>query len=201
MSAPLLQPLLPLGRRFRRAGGRWFAAGWLLAVCGLLGACGFHLRGSLEIPFATLHVAVPDHSEFGTNLKRAIRAQRNTKLVDTPAAAQAILTPTGEAREKTILSLNSAGRVREFQLRYRYSFRVHDPKGQDLMAPAVVILTRDLSFDDAAVLAKEQEEGLLWRDMESDLVHQILRRLANAKRGPGDGPLDGGSDGTKPPAL
>lgn len=152
----------------------------LLAAAALAG-CGFHLRGSLSIPFETLHVAVPEHNEFGTNLKRAIRAQGNTRLVDTPQAAQAILTPTGEAREKTILSLNSAGRVREFQLRYRYSFRVHDREGRDLTAPATVILTRDMSFDDAAVLAKEQEEGLLWRDMEGDLVQQILRRLANAQ--------------------
>lgn len=155
--------------------------GGLCAAGVLLAGCGFHLRGALAIPFETLHVAVPDHSEFGTNLKRAIRAQGRTKLVDKPADAQAILTPTGEVREKSILSLNSAGRVREFQLRYRYNFRVHDQKGQDLMPPAAVILTRDFSFDDAAVLAKEQEEGLLWRDMENDLVHQILRRLANAK--------------------
>ena len=86
--------------------------------------------------------------------------------------------PTGEVREKTILSLNSAGRVREFQLQYRYGFRLHDRSGRDLIEPATIVLTRDMSFDDAAVLAKEQEEALLWRDMEADLVQQILRRLA-----------------------
>ena len=160
---------------------RLLAALLVGAAITALAGCGFHLRGSLAIPFETLHVAVPEHNEFGTNLKRAIRAQGSTRLSDTPQGAQAILTPTGEAREKTILSLNSAGRVREFQLRYRYSFRVHDREGRDLTEPATVILTRDMSFDDAAVLAKEQEEGLLWRDMENDLVQQILRRLANAK--------------------
>lgn len=159
----------------------------LLAGSTLLTACGFHLRGSIAIPFETLHIAMPDHSELGTNLKRAIRAQGSTRIVNAPTGAQAILTPTGEVRDKSILSLNSAGRVREFQLRYRYSFRVHDAKGQDLMPPAVVLLTRDMSFDDAAVLAKEQEESLLWRDMEGDLVQQILRRLANGKRPPVDG--------------
>ena len=175
----------------QRTGGRPFAARWAIAVLlscsALLGACGFHLRGSIAIPFETLHIAMPDHSELGTNLKRAIRAQGSTRIVSTPAGAQAILTPTGEVRDKSILSLNSAGRVREFQLRYRYSFRVHDAKGQDLMPPAVVLLTRDMSFDDAAVLAKEQEESLLWRDMEGDLVQQILRRLANSKRPQVDG--------------
>ena len=169
--------------RARPGRRRLLALGALLAGAALAG-CGFQLRGSLAIPFETLHVAVPEHNEFGTNLQRAIRAQGNTKLSETAQDAQAILTPTGEAREKTILSLNSAGRVREFQLRYRYSFRVHDREGRDLTEPATVILTRDMSFDDAAVLAKEQEEGLLWRDMENDLVQQILRRLANARPQP-----------------
>lgn len=173
---------------------RLLAALLVGAAITALSGCGFHLRGSLAIPFETLHVAVPEHNEFGTNLKRAIRAQGSTRLSDTPQGAQAILTPTGEAREKTILSLNSAGRVREFQLRYRYSFRVHDREGRDLTEPATVILTRDMSFDDAAVLAKEQEEGLLWRDMENDLVQQILRRLANARVLPAS-PAD-----TAPPA-
>jgi LPS-assembly lipoprotein len=144
----------------------------------LLAACGFALRDAVQIPYAPLHIAVPDHSPFGAQLKRAVNAQGSTSLTDSPASAAAILTPTGEVREKTILSLNSAGRVREYQLQYRYSFRVHDRNGRDLIQPATIVLVRDMSFDDAAVLAKEQEETLLWRDMEADLVQQVLRRLA-----------------------
>ena len=32
-----------------------------------------------------------------------------------------------------------------------------------------------------AALAKEQEEELLWRDMENDLIQQLMRRLSSAK--------------------
>jgi LPS-assembly lipoprotein len=72
--------------------------------------------------------------------------------------------------------------VREFQLRYRVGFRVHDGKGAEYVPQSVIQLTRDVTFNDAEILAKEQEEQLLFRDMQTDMVQQIMRRLAAAKR-------------------
>ncbi|OGA24383.1 MAG: hypothetical protein A3I01_10885 [Betaproteobacteria bacterium RIFCSPLOWO2_02_FULL_65_24] len=152
-----------------------------IAVLGLVtAACGFQLRGQATLPFETLYVAIPDISLMGTELKRNIIAGTRTKLVNDPALAQATLSVTAEDRGKTILSLDSAGRVREFQLRYRLSFRVHDGRGRDYLPQTEIRLTRDISFNDAQVLAKESEELLLFRDMQSDMVQQILRRLAAA---------------------
>jgi Rare lipoprotein B len=92
-----------------------------------------------------------------------------------------VFTLLGEAREKNILSLSGTGRVREYQLRYRLAFRVHDLKGREFIAPTEVVLVRDISFSDERVLAKEQEEALLYRDMQNDMVQQLMRRLAAAK--------------------
>ena len=117
-------------------------------------------------------------------MKRNIIAGTHTKLVNDPALAQATLSITAEDRGKTILSFDTAGRVREFQLRYRLSFRVHDSKGRDYLPQSEIRLTRDISFNDSQVLAKEQEELLLFRDMQSDMVQQILRRLASAPAEP-----------------
>ena len=156
-----------------------------IAVLGLVtAACGFQLRGQATLPFETLHIAIPDISPMGTELKRNIIAGTHTKLVNDPALAQATLSVTSEERGKTILSLDTAGRVREFQLRYRLGFRVHDAKGRDYLPQSEIRLTRDISFNDAQVLAKEQEELLLFRDMQSDVVQQILRRLASAPAEP-----------------
>jgi LPS-assembly lipoprotein len=77
--------------------------------------------------------------------------------------------------------LSASGRVREKRLQYRYGYRIVDSKGRDLVLPATVELTRDLTYADSAVLAKTQEEDLLWRDMENDLVQQLMRRLEAAK--------------------
>ena len=147
----------------------------------LLGACGFHLRGAQTLPFESIYLAMPDYSEVGAALKRSIRAAGGTRIAASPNEAQAVMTVLGEAKEKNILSLNAAGRVREFQLRYRFVFRVHDTQGREFIPQSEILLTRDFTFTDSAVLAKEQEEVLIYRDMQNDLVQQLMRRLAAAK--------------------
>ena len=149
----------------------------LLAL--LLTACGFQLRGAQPLPFSSLYIA--ENWELGATLKRNIRALGSTQLAQTPQEAQAVFTSIGEAREKIILSLSATGRVREFQLRYRFAYRVHDLKGREFVPPTEIILVRDISFSDERVLAKEQEEVLLYRDMQNDMVQQVLRRLAAVK--------------------
>ena len=147
----------------------------------LLAGCGFHLRGTANVPFQTLYVPNAD-SGLALDLKRNVQAGTQARVVDDAKQAEAILVFSEENREKNILSLSSAGRVREFQLRYRVGFRVHDGKGADYVPQTVIALTRDITFNDSDVLAKEAEEQLLFRDMQSDMVQQIMRRLAAAPR-------------------
>ena len=156
----------------------------IFALASLMASCGFQLRGQARLPFETLYIGVPEISQLGTELKRNIIAGTHTKLVNDPTQAQAILSISGEDRSKSILSFDTAGRVREFQLRYRLSFRVHDSRGRDYLPQSEIQLTRDISFNDAQVLAKESEELLLYRDMQSDMVQQILRRLSAAPAAP-----------------
>ena len=147
----------------------------------LLAGCGFHLRGSAPVPFETLYI--PDaKTGIALDLKRNIEAGTNAKVIDDPKKADAILELSGESREKIILSLTGTGRVREFRLRYRMGYRVHDGKGGEYVPPSVVQLQRDVTYDDSAILAKEAEEQLLFRDMENDMVQQVLRRLASVER-------------------
>lgn len=156
----------------------------LIFLLALLAGCGFQLRGSYALPYESLFVSGADYSVVATGLKRAIRASKSTRLADKAEDAQATFVPTAEAREPIILSLSSAGRVREKRLRYRYAYRIVDAKGRDLVLPGVIELNRDLTYADSDVLAKTQEEDLLWRDMETDLVQQLMRRLAAAKPSP-----------------
>ncbi|MFH1044731.1 MAG: LPS assembly lipoprotein LptE [Pseudomonadota bacterium] len=141
-------------------------------------ACGFQLRGQAKLPFETLYVAIPAISPLGTELRRNIIAGTHTRLVNDPAQAQAILELTSEERGKTILSFDTSGQVREFQLRYRLSFRVRDARGRDYLPQSEIRAARDISYNSTQVLGKESEEQLLYRDMQSDMVQQILRRLA-----------------------
>ena len=158
----------------------------LVALAGVLGlsACGFHLRGSngeANLPFKTLYLAVGDNSPLGIELKRNIRANGGTEIVTDLKLADARLEVLGEVRDKVIQSLNSQGRIRLYTLYYRLNFRVRGKNDADLLAPTQITLKRDISFNESQVLAKEAEEALLYRDMQTDLVQQILRRLAAIK--------------------
>ena len=146
----------------------------------LAAGCGFQLRGTAEVPFETLYVPGAN-TGIALDLKRNLEAGTRARVVDDPQAAQAVIQFTEEAREREILSLTGTGRVREFQLRYRVRWRVHDGKGGEFVPQNTIQLTRDITFNDAEILAKEQEEQLLYRDMQADMVQQIIRRLAAAK--------------------
>ena len=153
----------------------------VVALLLTLAACGFRLRGTADVPFETIFLPGATGG-IALDLKRNIQVGTNAKVVDDPAKAEAVLQFTEETRQKEVLSLTGAGRVREFQLRYRVGFRVHDGKGGDYVPQSTIQLTRDVTFNDSEILAKEQEEQLLFRDMQSDMVQQILRRLAAAKK-------------------
>jgi LPS-assembly lipoprotein len=146
----------------------------------LLAACGFQLRGAADLPFDTLYLSGATGG-IALELKRNIQSGSATRVVDDPQAAQALLEFSEETRSKEILALSSAGRVREYRLVYRVSFRVGDGKGNDFVPPSTVTLTRDVTYDDAVALAKETEEQQLFRDMQADMVQQIMRRVSVAR--------------------
>lgn len=153
----------------------------ILGLSLVLAGCGFKLRGAQQLPFETIYLGFGPNSSLGAELARNIRAATSTKVVADRAQAQAVLDVLGESRERDVLSVSAQGRAREFQLRLRLQFRLHDGKGREFIAPTQIAVQRDISFNEAQVLAKESEEALLYRDMQTDVVQQLLRRLAAVK--------------------
>jgi LPS-assembly lipoprotein len=92
-----------------------------------------------------------------------------------------ILDIVQELREKIVVGVNTSGQVREYQLRLRVFFKLRTPKGRELIPITEIEQNRDISFNESVVLAKENEEALLYRDMQTDIAQQLLRRLAAAK--------------------
>ncbi|MFN7570855.1 MAG: LPS assembly lipoprotein LptE [Betaproteobacteria bacterium] len=143
-----------------------------------LSACGFRLRGSATLPFETLYLALPANSSFGAELARNLRAGTNVKLVDKREEAQAILEIGADTRDREVVSVNAQGQVREVRLRQTVSVRVTDGKGKDFLPSTTLFTRRDVSYDERQVLASQAEESLIYRDMQTDLVQQLLRRLS-----------------------
>lgn len=148
-----------------------------------LGGCGFKLRSSQHFAFQTLAVTPEKGGLVATDVIRYFGSAIVPKQ-PAPGGAppQVILDVLHDLREKTVVGVNATGQVREFQLKIRVKFRLRTPQGNELIAPTEITQQRDISFNESAVLAKEAEEVLLYRDMQNDIVQQLLRRLAAVKQ-------------------
>lgn len=158
-----------------------WAALRLVCACLCLGACGFTLRGTQQLPFATIALNLPPNSPLGTELARNIRTATNTQIVSDPTKAAAVFDLMGENRDRQVLTIDAQGRALEYTLRDRLRFRLRDSQGREVIEPTELLVQRDISFNDTQRLSKESEEALLYRDMQTDLVQQLLRRIAAAK--------------------
>jgi LPS-assembly lipoprotein len=152
-------------------------------VPALLAGCGFQLRKAPDFAFNTIHVAAGGNSGLANELRRSIAASGAVQVVSpaTVQQAQVVLDLLSEQREKVVVGLNATGQVREFQLRTRIRFRLRTPGGKELIPDTELLQQRDISFSESAALSKEAEENLLYRDMQTDLVQQLMRRLAAVK--------------------
>ncbi|WP_326537946.1 LPS-assembly lipoprotein LptE [Pseudorhodoferax sp.] len=149
-----------------------------------LAGCGFQLRQPPEFAFKTIYVAMPATSPMGLELRRNLTGTGRVEVITDPILGQkadVLLEPTTDQRERVVVGRTSSGEVRELQLRLRFRFRLRTPQGTQLIPETEILQQRELSFNESVILAKDAEEAMLYRNMQSDIVQQILRRLAAVK--------------------
>jgi LPS-assembly lipoprotein len=152
----------------------------LALVTGGLAGCGFELKRAPELGFKTVQlVGFPPRSPLAAELRATIDASPTTRVVDSAGQAQVVLEALVDTREKSVVAATAVGQVTEFQLRARFRFRLRTVNGKELIAPSEIVQSRDLSFTESAALGKQLEEAELYRAMQSDIVSQVMRRLAS----------------------
>jgi len=154
------------------------AAAAALALAG----CGFHLRGAATFAFDSIYLNSAGSPSFNNELRRAFVGAGSATVSDSAAAAQVVLDIPVVQDDKEVLSLSSAGAVREFQLIKRVSFRLHDKEGADWMPAGEITIRRAYTFNETQALARDLEEQRLQRDMQTDAIQQIVRRLQAARK-------------------
>lgn len=146
----------------------------------LLAGCGFQLRRPPELTFQSIALTgFAPRSPLAEELRRQLLLQ--VRVLETPDKAQVVLHALEDQRERSVVASTSAAQVRELQLRLKLNFRAHTPGGRELIARSELLLQRDMSYSENAALAKEFEEAELFRELQADLVGQVLRRLAAVK--------------------
>ena len=111
----------------------WVTA--LAAMTMLLASCGFELRGEPEVGIKKLYISSVGPSQVQAEIKRSL-ATGPTRIVLTPAEAQAHLHILQETREKTVSTVTGEGRVYEFQLRLAVRYELLVPgRDEPVIAP------------------------------------------------------------------
>ena len=176
-------PTLHFSRRAITTG--LFAMGGLAAVAGLAG-CGFRLRGSgVLLVFQSLEFrgsgSLPVVQQLEDQLRAsgvAIVSPQAAEPSATPPSPDVVLTIVQDQRERVVVGTAIAGQVRELQLRHTVRFHLRTARGKELIEDATIQQVRELSYSETQALAKEAEEALLFDDMRSGVVRQIMTRLA-----------------------
>lgn len=168
----------PRARSIHAARRRLLRGGLGASVGASLAACGFRLRGTEPLAFASIALTgFASRSPLQQALADALHA-RGVVIEADPARAQLVLQALSDARERSVVATTAAAQVRELQLRLRLRWRTHTPGGRELTPPAELVLARDMSYSESQALAKRHEEGELYREMQTDLVAQVMQRLA-----------------------
>lgn len=154
----------------------------LLVTTLLVSACGFQLRGQLDLPDSMQYVYIEGDASvvFTRHLRQALESA-GAHLVDNIDAATAVLAIQHEQQQRNVISISETARVREYESFYSLGFSLRDASGKLILEPQVLELRRDYSFQESEVLAKEREQARLVRDMQSEAVQVILRKIRYAQ--------------------
>jgi LPS-assembly lipoprotein len=149
----------------------------------LLSGCGFHLRGSVELPqaMARSYIVADKSSALGLELENMLRAAGG-EVVRTRAEATAVLTLHEERLGSRVLTLDAQGRASGLVLTLLASFSLVDGAGALLVEREGVRIEREYSFDPDNVLAQGGEASLLQEEMRRQAAAQILRRVRALSR-------------------
>jgi len=189
-NSPIRQPMAAYSVRAASAIGRRTAlrrvagVGAMLALSSALAGCGFAMRQAPKFGFTTVYVTQNVTSPVSKALQRELAASGIQVAAVPPVAGQAgavVLGVVTDQRERAVVGQTTSGQVRELELRYRFRFSLSTPAGKWLIADNEMLLERDISFSETDALAKAAEEQLMFKDMEGDVVQQVMRRLASVK--------------------
>jgi LPS-assembly lipoprotein len=149
-----------------------------------LSACGWRIRGKIDLPYKTLLVSGVMTPEFRNDLEMYLRVN-DVNLVTKTQDAEVILEIITEQNAKQVLSYNGAGQITAYRIISRVAFRVFNPDGIEVLPEADIYMTRDIEFNQANIQSFDLLVAEFVKNMRIDIVGQLMRRLASIKKLPG----------------
>jgi LPS-assembly lipoprotein len=152
---------------------RLLTAAPLLALAG----CGFQLKGVASFRFDSISLT---GFEPRSPLEKELRAvlERSLTIKESQAQAQVVLQALSEQRLRRAVSFTASGQVRDVQFRLIFRYRAQTPAERELIPDSRIELYREMTFVESQALGKQQEADDLFREMQSDIVQQVVLRLS-----------------------
>jgi len=147
-------------------------------------ACGYRMRGMVDLPFKVIAVTGNPSPPLRADLQTAILTGTDVKVAINPKDADLILEVTNEINGREILAYNSNGQISAYRLTIRAMFRAYDVAGGDIVPESELYMTRDMDFSNTTVLATDVQQQQFLTLMRKDLAVQILRRISSAAKNP-----------------
>ena len=147
-------------------------------------ACGYRMRGMVDLPFKAIAITGNPSPPLRADLQTAILTGTDVKVAINPKDADLILDVSNEINGREILAYNSNGQVSAYRLTIRVTFKAYDIAGGDIVPESEIYMTRDMDFSNTTVLATDAQQQQFLTLMRKDLAVQILRRISAAAKNP-----------------
>ena len=157
--------------------------GLSILAMGALSACGWRLRGKVDLPYKNILISGNLTQELRDDLDMMFRAN-DIKIVKASKDAELILEIISEQNARQVLSYNAAGQITAYRIISRIVFRAFDQNGIELMPESDIYLTRDIDFNQSDVQSFDLLVADYVKNMRIDIVSQLMRRLASIKKLP-----------------
>jgi LPS-assembly lipoprotein len=158
----------------------------LIATAPLSGliACGYRLRGMVDLPFKVIAITGNPSPPLRADLQTAILTGTDVKVAINPKDADLILEIMNDINGREILAYNSNGQISAYRLNIRVGFRAFDLAGAEILPESEIYMTRDMDFSNTSVLATDVQQMQFLTLMRKDLAVQILRRISASAKNP-----------------
>jgi LPS-assembly lipoprotein len=143
-----------------------------------LSACGWHMRGSIELPknLSQLYVtAIDSKGALVTELRQQLKTNR-VSVVNNSSEANYSLYILEEKKDRRTAGVGGDALSSSYDITLKADYEIR-LKNSLNSTKATAISIRSFNYNTASINSATQEELLLDQEMRRDLAQQMLRRL------------------------
>ncbi|MDD2762275.1 MAG: LPS assembly lipoprotein LptE [Methylomonas sp.] len=148
----------------------------LIAVLCFTTACGYHLRGSIDLPVELKSIYMFGMSaSLNGEMKSLLRAA-DSKVAASPNQAGVVIKVLKEDMRRRVTSVGQTGKSSEMELNYYLRFQFYDNQENPLLEEQTIEMSREFFNDQTVILAKENEEVIILKEMYRQAARTLLSR-------------------------